>query len=159
MWRRRNTGSLDPAADRLGEALDAWRQAPPASEALSAVTREGIREAITTGPASLRALPLLFVPVRRIALAGGMPAALLIGVILLLARGDGTRTLVPGSLRVQATKEGNHVVFTLANGSRTHTVYTSHVPNDFDARSGVPVRERFTDALTSGADLTFYRVD
>ena len=151
--------SLDPGADRLGEALQAWRQAPPAPEALSAAAREGIREAITRNPARPRALPLLFLPVRRIALAGGMPAALLVAVILLVARGDGTGTLVPGSPRVQATKEGDRVIFTLANGSRRHTVYTSHAPNDFDARSGVQVRGRFTDALTSEADLTFYRVD
>lgn len=157
MWTRARKDDLDTGADPLEQTLHAWREAPLVPEALSASAREGIRQAITGEYESLPNPSPLFVPVGKLALAGGMPAVLLLAVIVLMTR-DGSSP-AQSSLRVQAAKEGDQVVFTVANGARTHTVYTSHVANGFDARSGVRVRGTFADTLTNGENLTFYKVD
>jgi len=65
-----------------------------------------------------------------------------------------------GPLTVRAAKNGDEVVFTIANGGRAHRVFKSSVPTNFDPSTAVTVRDgSFRDSADDGSDLVFYRID
>ena len=141
--------------DALDRALSAWREGAAPHEALSAGTRDRIRAALAA-PAPGRRLRSLFFPVQRVLLAGGVPLALAAGVLAVLVH------LVPtpsGPVGLQAAKDGDQVVFTLANGGQAHYVYKSNVPDHFDRANAVRVQGRFSDSAEGGSDIVYYKID
>ena len=150
----------------LNEAVADWRRAvAPARESLDDATRARILDAVSRRPAAQpRPAPLasLFVPMRRLALAGTVPA---LALTMLLAW-----VLLPGTATVpnvdtdgptlQASKVGGEVVFVIANGGKLHRVYRSSSPEaDGDARLFATTDARFQDRLEGDERLVFYRID
>ena len=142
----------------LNAALEAWRGARRSPETLSASSRtELFRRVTATGPAPYSATSL-FPPVRRWAAAAGIPLALTVGLAWL---GERAGTPTPSGIRIQAVKQGEEVVFTIADGRSVHQVRKSEDPSAFDSASAVRVKNggSFRDDADSGADLVIYRID
>jgi hypothetical protein len=142
----------------VDRAIREWRGAREDDPRLQAATRTRIVEAAyeaRTEASGYRPL-LSRIPMR--ILAGAVPALAATVVILLFAERTGDPSVRPVSVR--ATKSGDEIVFTIANGRRAHKVYKSSVPNNFDPQSGVVVRDgAFRDAMDDGSGLVFYRID
>lgn len=103
--------------------------------------------------------PALFTAPRRLVAAGVLPLVLAMGLLVLL--NDGT-PVAPNATTttVRAMKDGDRVQFNIANGSRSHFVYRSTVPDRFESSSVVRVTDgAFVDPVDDQADLVFYRID
>ena len=123
-------------------------------ETLSGETRARIlAQALSPARAERRLTPL-FVPFGRLVAAGSIPLALagLLGVTLLTHESERPFT-------VAAAKDGDHVVFTIANGGRSHRVTKSDAPDRFESRDAVRVRGRFADTMEDDGSLVFYRIE
>ena len=156
---RRETKEIE--ARELDRAIRDWR-GQGSEEQLAAPTRARILEAVTERAAhggSTAPLIPLFLPVRRLALAAGLPA-----LVLALALGYGARIAEnPGEFgepRLIATKQAGEVVFIIANGGRPHRVYRSTDPARLGTEAAFTATDgSFRDRLDSGPDLVFYRID
>ena len=144
----------------LDEAISAWKRGNSAAgpgERLSPSARSRILADLGRETAQ-RPLAALFVPRSRLALAGLLPI-LLAGALFLVQNGawgpskDGSG--------IQVSKDGDQVIFTIANGKAYHDVTRSLVPDHFDASRAVQVAQggRFVDSLESDARLIFYKID
>ena len=58
-----------------------------------------------------------------------------------------------------AQKQGNKVIFNIANGHRSHRVLRSEEPDFKGATTFTTEDGRFVDRLQGGPDLVFYRID
>jgi hypothetical protein len=155
-WLRKKTPI--EADSTVDAAIASWRQAGRGTETLSPSSRADLFARVSAGGPELSGTATLFPPVRRWALAAGIPLVLTCGLAWLAEReGESPR---PG-LRIQATKQGEDVVFTIADGRRVHRVVRSETPERFDSESAVRVRSggSFRDDAETGADLVFYRID
>ena len=57
-------------------------------------------------------------------------------------------------------RSGDEVVFTVANGSRDHSVYKSISSSDFRNAERISMRNgTFRDRVHDQAELVFYRID
>jgi hypothetical protein len=66
----------------------------------------------------------------------------------------------PSGTIVQAMRQGDEVVFVIANGKSTHTVHKSNDPNDLSEGESFTVSQgSFRDRLEGDADIVFYRID
>ena len=152
----------------LDRALEAWRARNSSengdnpTETLSGDARSRILRGIRDDVRSRRTpFADLFLPARRLALAGVVPALALAAALGLLVQpamqGSG---LEAGQGRLEATKIGGEVVFVLANGDRSHNVYRSTDPKGFGVEPAFVTEDgSFSDSLSSGPDLVFYRID
>ena len=149
--RRHGDGRL------LDQAIAAWREDPGEAETLSEHARTAIVDHVLN-PAHDPAAPAsLFVPARRLALAGVLPAVLGAALLLLLGHA-GISPSRPGSVVVE--KKGDVVVFNVKNGGRTHTICKSSVPNRFDCDETLRVEGgRYAEPARGGSDIVFYRID
>lgn len=152
MTNRGTTGN-----EPLDRAIEALREGTGGA-GLSSGARARIRQGLRAGQGAHREpLAALFVPFRRLALAAAAPISL---VALTLAMMHGTTAPRQGAGEIRAHKQGDRVVFTIANGGRKHRVYRSTEPDRFDGSSPVIVRNgEFEDAAGNGPDLVFYRID
>jgi hypothetical protein len=149
----------------LARALEEWRRQRPAGRKLSQPARTRIfREAIRSGDRRQIQEPSvpLFFPARRLAMATALPLLLIsvmaayvllpVGPVDLADSGDGPV--------LQALRQGDEVVFTIANGGGSHLVRKSNSPNKLaDGESFVVSDGAFREPADSGEDLVFYRID
>jgi len=127
-------------------------------ERLSETCRGKILEAALHPSGENRPIASLFLPTRKVLFAGGLPLALSCALVLVFLH---LRTpSISQALNVQATKQGDHVVFTIANGNRGHVVYKSNIPAHFERGSGIRIEDgTFSDLAAGGPDVVFYRID
>ena len=149
----------------LERALEQWRQQRPAGQKLSQPARARIfREAMRPRGSRKRieaAVPLFF-PARRLALATALPL-LLISVMTayVLMPGGPIDGAANGDAPIlQAVRQGDEVVFTIANGGGKHLVRKSNSAKELANGETFVVSDGvFREQLDSGADLVFYRID
>ena len=163
--RRKLFGNRNRGRDggrALDEALGQWRESPLPKESLSEATRARILDGVRRQEERTWVEPLaaLFLPAPRFALAAGLPAlalTLLLGYSLIPSQLGGG--VDPAPTRLQATKQGNEVVFLIANGQQTHTVSVSDKAHVVQSPETFTVTDSFRDRLQSDSDLVFYRFD
>jgi hypothetical protein len=152
---------LEPARNRedLDRAIAACRTSLRPSAKLSDPARATILQAALDATIHPDPLPQLFFPVRRLALATLAPAVILVlGVVLLQSLPGGSRR--PEIPRIRAAKQGDQVVFTVADGKRPHVAYKSTSADRFDRSNGIRVEHnRFVDSANAGPNLVFYTVE
>jgi hypothetical protein len=154
-----NRSEKDRAGEDLDRAIAACRASNDPAMGLSAAARGTILRAAHDDSARSGAFAPLFFPVRLVIAAGLVPAILVTaGVLLSVPKmNDAAR---PGGQGVQVAKLGDEVVFTFANGKRSHVVTKSTAPDRFDRSKAIQVRDnRFVDSATAGPNLVFYRID
>jgi hypothetical protein len=112
-------------------------------------------------PAFLWPLASLFLPARRLALAGTLPALLLALALGWLLVPLGHRELAGGPVRLDAIKRGDEVVFLIANGGSTHRIYRGENPQGLrQGHEAYATTDRaFRDRLDRGGSVVFYRID
>ena len=158
LWTRKDhdRGRDDAVLDR---AVAEWRRSGGSHEILGAHARARIVDE-ALDPAHDPAAPAsLFVPARRLALAGVLPVMLGVALLLLLGHA-GSYVGTSGSARLSIEKRNGQVVFNIANGQRSHYVCKSKVPDRFDCDHGVKVRNgAYADPVRDGSDIVFYRID
>jgi hypothetical protein len=144
---QRNRRKLDLAVTALREADTA--------ETLSSAARSAILHRVSEPGEARGPLAVLFPTSWRLALAGALPLALALTVVVLAGRGgEGTSPLSDDPV---ARKVGGSVVFEVAAGS---TVTKSAVPFAFDDRRAVRVTNgRYADRVGNGPSLVFYRIE
>jgi len=144
--------------DRLSALVAAAREGVR-EESLSDDSRARIAAGVLGRHGSTEPLPALFTPARSLVLAATLPLLLAGGLLSVMHRGLDTATPLP-TTSVMAVKQGDQVVFRIANGKRSHTVYRSTSPDRFDAASGVRVDDgSYTDTVEDESSLIFYRID
>jgi hypothetical protein len=156
--RKQGEGAID-------QALAEWRAAEVVPERLSGPVRERILDEIKgggerrmryTAPASL------FFPLRRFALASAVPA-----LVLALAAGyfltpgpQGDPALQATTTDLQVLRQGDEVVFVIANGKTTHMVYKSTEIRGLRTVEPVEVTNGvYRDRIDTETNLVFYRID
>ncbi len=140
----------------LERAVVEWRSAATA-ETLSDDARQTVLQAAFDRRDPIPQHRPLFSPLPRRILTGAVPLVLAAVTVMLFPERFGDPD---SSVRLQATKSRDEVVFTIANGQRAHSVYKSSVPSSFDSSSRVPVRDgSFRDAVDDGSGLVFYRIE
>jgi hypothetical protein len=91
------------------------------------------------------------------------PAVILAGILGWVAvdhREPAAPSMPTSPTSVEASKVGDRVVFTIANGGRQHRIVKSDRPDRFEGDSGVEAANgSYVDRLDSGADVVFYRID
>jgi hypothetical protein len=149
----------------LERALEEWRQQRPAEQKLSPpararIFREGMRP-VGPGKRVETAIPLFF-PARRLALATVLPLLVIsmMSAYLLLPGGPSDRGASGEAPILQAVRQGDEVVFTIANGGGKHLVRKSNSAKELsDGEAFVVSDGAFRERLDSGDDLVFYRID
>jgi hypothetical protein len=142
----------------LDSALQEWRQARPATASLSQPTRSRI---LRQRPAHIEPAVPLFFPARRLALATAIPLLVLsLMAGYLLMPGGALETAANGDGPVlQAVRQGDEVVFVIANGGGSHLVRKSNDPSILaDSETFVVSDGAFRDSIDSGSNLVFYRI-
>jgi len=151
-WNRRKAEDLG----LLRQAVEAWREAAPAERLSEGARGRILRQVVRPAPARSAWTPL-FPPVRRLALAAAVPAIVL---AVLVSYGTLTGTGPDGiAPRLLASKQGDEVVFVIANGDRTHSVSRLSRPVERQGETMVVNDGTFRDRLSSDAQLVFYRID
>lgn len=98
-----------------------------------------------------------FRPARWLVLVGAVPVAAAALVILSSNLGDGTSH---EARFTGAEKNGDEVVFTIADGRGPHTVVKSTDPTRFNPAAAASTDGgRYTDQANNGPVLVFYRID
>ncbi len=148
-------------ADReLSLMLEASRQRV-AGQALSAAGRSRVLSESLRGAAAPEPFPALFTPLRRLVAASALPAGL--AAALLTGLGQEVRPPAPAGAAVtvvEATKQGDQVLFNIRNKKPSHKVYRSTSAAEFDEQLGQSVADgAFTEPLEGSGGLVFYRID
>ncbi len=157
LWTRRNDDRDRGKAD-LDRAIAEWQGGRGKDETLSGHARARIVEQ-ALDPAHDPAAPAsLFVPARRLALAGVLPVML--GAALVLLLGHAGTYVTSNPLRLQVEKRDGQVVFEIGNGKKSHYICKSNVPNKFDCDRGVKVQNgAYADSVRDGSNIVFYRIE
>lgn len=157
MIGRTSLKDAERGEQELRAAVGAFRTGAAGRDSLSGAARTRILEA-AMAPAGNPVSPAsLFVPARRLVMAGTLPVVLGAALALLLGRAGSYPG--PTGPQVVVAKRDGHVVFTLANGGRHHTICRSTVPDRFDCDRGVPVKGAYAEPVDSGSTITYYRID
>ena len=152
MWLGR--GKRSP---RLESSIEQWRAQIGPEERLSQGCRTRILRSVDQ-EAVRRPLAPLFVTSRQWAVAAVTPVLVL--TLALGYLGLSGSDPAPGNATVNVTKQGDHVVFLIANGSRDHRVYKStHSDGQASWKAYTTTTGSFRDRLDSDVDLVFYRID
>jgi hypothetical protein len=143
-------------SDILDRAVAAWReqsQRDSAGEALSAGARRRIAEAAWTEGREFRPL---FVPSRWIRWATAVPAvAVTVATLGVLVDRPGHQAQFVG-----AEKNGDEVVFEIADGRGPHTVVKSTDPARFNPAASATTQDgQYSDRVNTGPVLVFYKLD
>ena len=140
----------------LRQAVVAWREAAPVERLSEGARGRILHAAVQPAPVRSSWIPL-FPPVRRLALAAAVPA-LLLAVLVSYGTliGTGTDGIAP---RLLASKQGDEVVFVIANGDQTHRVSRLARPVERQGEAMVVDDGTFRDRLSTDTRLVFYRID
>ena len=142
--------------DILDEAIAALRTTG-GDESLSSAVRSKLFSDIQSLQASPAGRVTGFAKGWRLALLGAIPVVVLTAIIVTGGHHAGQSE---GSGQLTATKVDGQVVFTLANGKKTHIVSASTDPQRFDPAAGVKMtKNRYQVDATGGPNLVFYRID
>jgi len=150
----------------LDRALSDWKAAEAGAERLSGPARERILDAI--GPGQVQQVrfspqPALFTPLGRIALAAVAPMlalTLAVGYMLMPVTTAPQPAAGAQATNLEVIRQGEEVVFLIANGNTTHFVYKSTEIRELQRSEPVMVSDGvFRDRIDRSADLVFYRVD
>jgi hypothetical protein len=157
LWTRKNQ-DRECGQAVLEKAIAEWQGSRGGDESLSGHARARIVDE-SLDPSHDPAAPAsLFLPARRLAWAGALPA--LLGVALMLLLGHAGNYVASRSPLPQVEKRDGQVVFNLANGQKSHYVCKSNVPDRFDCGGGVKVRNgAYSDPVLDVSDIVFYRID
>jgi hypothetical protein len=157
--------SFKPRADagHLERELEAWREAErraPAARLSERVRERVLRGATNGGPAEIP-FASLFLPTRRFAVAAALPLLVLtVAMGYLLMPGGTLEPAGEEPVRLSVSKQGDEVVFLIADGQRPHRVYRSTSPDVVDRdQVYTTAKEAFRDRLDAGGELVFYRID
>jgi hypothetical protein len=149
----------------LERALEEWRLQRQAEQKLSQPARARIfREGMRPGVNKKRieaAVPLFF-PASRLALATVLPLLVIsIMTAYLLMPGLPIDSAANGDAPIlQAVRQGDEVVFTIANGGGQHLIRKSNSAKELsDGETFVVSDGAFRERLDTGDDLVFYRID
>jgi len=154
--RRRDRHGDDSVLDR---AIAEWRGESGAGSVLGDSARGRIIDESLDPTHDPAAPASLFLPARRLALAGVLPAMLGVALMLLLGHA-GTYTPPSDSVRLHVEKSAGQLVFRIEDGIGSHLVCKSNVPSRFDCGRGVVVENgRYADSVHDGSDIAFYRID
>jgi hypothetical protein len=149
--------------DDLESALAEWRQQRFPELKLSQQTRARIfRAAAERHSRRIEPAVPLFFPAGRLTVATVMPLLLLLLMAgyILMPGGDVEIAANGEAPRLEAVRQGDEVIFVIANGGRSHLVRkSSSASNLKDSESFVVTDGAFRDRLDSGGDLVFYRID
>lgn len=147
------------ADELLSSGIQGLRQEACSVQAsLSDAARSAILAAAAGADHPRTALVPLFLPFRRFVVAGAIPVLLACALLFVVRNPSVTPGERPTNLAV--AKEGDRVVFLIANGSRSHRVTKSPVPHRFDGSAGVSVSDgTFVDRVGGGGSIVYYRVD
>ena len=149
----------------LGKALSDWKAAEMDAERLSTPVRERILDRV--GPNQVQQVrftpqPALFTPLGRLALAAAAPMLVLtlaVGYLLMPATAPEPMARAE-STNLEVIRQGQEVVFLIANGKATHLVYKSTQIKGLHRAQPVTVSDGvFRDRIDQNANLVFYRVD
>jgi len=143
-------------SDILDRAVAAWKRNEAqqiAEESLPAETRRRIASTVWNEG---REFQPLFVPSRWLRWAAAVPAALVtLATLVVLADRPGHQAEFVG-----AEKNGDEVVFQIADGRGPHTVVKSTDPALFNPRASATVQDgQYSDRVNSGPVLVFYKLD
>jgi hypothetical protein len=155
-WLPKNTAIENETG--VNSALEAWRGTHRGQETLSPAARAKLFTRVTSPASAPFGTTTLFPPVRRWALGAGIPLVLTVGLAWLGGRVDRPE---PVGVRIEAAKQGDDVVFTIADGRRVHQVRKSDNPTEFERAAAVRIRNggSYRDGAEAGGDLVFYRID
>lgn len=151
-WNRQKAEDLG----LLRQAVEAWRAEAPVERLSERARGRILRDVVRPDPDRSPWIPL-FPPVRRLALAAAVPAlvlAVLVSYGTLI--GTGTDGIAPQLL---ASKQGDEVVFVIANGDQSHRVSRLARPVERHGEAMVVNDGTFRDRLSSDSRLVFYRID
>lgn len=154
--RKRDRRGDDAVLDR---AIAEWRGDRGDEVVLSGNARGRIIDESLNPTHDPAAPASLFLPARRLALAGVLPAMLGVALMLLLGHAG---TYGPGdpAVKLHVEKEAGQLVFRIEDGNRSHLVCKSSVPSRFDCDRGVVVKDGwYADSVHDGSDIAFYRID
>lgn len=149
----------------LERALEEWRLQRPTGPKLSQPARARIfRDAMRSRGSrkQIEAAVPLFFPARRLALATALPLVLIsmMTAYLFLPSGPIDSAADGGAPILRAVRQGDEVIFTIANGGGEHLVRKSNSPKELANAEAIVVSDgAFRERLDSGADLVFYRID
>jgi len=140
----------------LGRAVEDWRRNAP-SPSLSSDARERVLRRALDETAAVRSFAALFVTGRRLVFAGILPLIILgVFAVLVTMPGDSPEA----GPNVIASRIGDRVVFTIANGGGGHTVYRSTEAHRFEPGGAVRVTDgEFKVPADEDARVVFYRID
>ena len=140
----------------LGRAVADWRRHAP-SPSLSSDARDRILRRAMDKKVAVRSFPALFVATRRLIFAGVLPLVILGVFTVLVTIPNDSPEAGPN---VVASRIGDRVVFTIANGGGGHTVYRSTEAHRFDPGAAVRVNDgAFEVPADEDARVVFYRID
>jgi hypothetical protein len=147
----------------LERALSDWHAAEVDDGQLSAPVRARVMDAIKGGGETRVSYQTpLFLPLRRVLLAAAAPALVLaLAVGYLMTPGGGAVIESPAqATNLDVIRQGDDIVFVIANGNTTHRVYKSTAINDLGAAEPVEVSNGvYRDRIDPQAGLVFYRID
>jgi hypothetical protein len=151
----------------LAEALSDWKTAEKGEGRLSGHVRERILDTVGPNPVQrVRFAPqtVLFTPLSRLALAAAAPMMVLtlaVGYLLMPATAPAPGVVAAAdSTNLEVIRQGEEVVFLIANGKTTHFVYKSTQITELQRAQPVVVSDGvFRDRIDQSANLVFYRVD
>jgi len=146
-----------PAVDAALAAWTTGQRRPLTQPRLSGTARTRIAARLAHGDGPAETGSSLFVPLRRVAVAALAPALAL--AVALGALTIGRHPATAGPARVQAIKQGDDVVFVIANGQRNHRIYRSDAPAGGQWEALGTTRQEFRDRLRGESNLVFYRID
>ena len=144
----------------LDDAIRLYNSGTAPEETLSEEAKRSVLGDLRKPGPAPAPLAALFTPIYRMALAGGLPVALIVGFLAwtTIDRDSTADRHDPAS--VQVAKVGDRVVFTIANGGRDHVIVRSQRADRFDPSGAASVTTgSFVDRLDSGPDVVFYRID
>ncbi len=150
-WKRERSDG-----ENLDRAVTEWRSTPRVEERLSDAARTRIIEE-TIQAQETEPIPVRLRSAAWRVLAGALPVAAAVLLVLVFADRAGDRGT---PVHVRATKTGNEVIFSIANGKRSHSVYKSSLPNSFDFSTRLAIQDgSFRDSADDASGVVFYRIE
>jgi hypothetical protein len=143
-------------ADVLTRAVTEWRTDDTDGGTLSESTRSVIIETAHSQLTPKQGLVPLFVPFRRLALAGVLPLLVVCAMAVSML---GPINQAPVS-DLLVSKSNGDVVFRIVNGDRAHAVYRSDTPHALYEQGAQQITHgTYRDSLKSDTNITFYKID
>jgi hypothetical protein len=143
-------------ADRaLEHAIACWKESVPPERLSEGARGRILRQAVETQ--EMQPVPTRLRSAAWRILASALPVAVigLFAIVLADRTGESDH-----ALRIRATKAGGEVIFSIANGRSTHSVYKSNDPNGFGTAARLTVHGgSFRDAVDDESGLVFYRIE